>query len=175
MRMLQYRLQLMSSGYVVAGGDVERYNGDDWDDSSLPEIKMEVLTCDTYSDKHDIMEIIEFAEKGFIPKDILNWRLIRFSVNAKGLILEYRNEKLDTTEVVILEKYYKLKLRFYVPRKNGNSEAIYLIDAANYGNTCYSMYVTEYINDIRRNLRFYEKDHEDDNCYDVIVTEYADF
>ncbi len=174
MRMMQYEWRLAGLGYVVAGDDTVRPDLDWWNDDKLPEIKMDVLECCTCSDESDFMNVVDFTEVNHTPQEILAWQLIRFTVHAKGLVLEYYNKKLGQTEVVVLEKYHKLKLQFSVPRRNGNADANYLVDAVNYGGVNYHMYVIEYIGGVRRKLDFYERG-EKYTYNDVVITEYADF
>lgn len=187
MRMMQYELTLTEAGYVVAGGDVRAY--DDWDDCLLPPIKMEVLdrtigdivdyVCqDHFKGQEDDVAWVDFKEhyvealKGMCS----TWKLIRFKTYAQGLILEYFSHEFDQTTFIALDNIDNMRyeLKFFVPRSNGKSDAIYHIKAFSDLRRC--TFVNEYIGDVRRRIEFNASLGEMNvTKQNILVTEYADF
>ncbi len=179
MRMLQYKLQLVGMGYLVASGEIH-HQEEAYPAECLP-IQLTILKSSVGHVVKCISDIItndsEFKKscKQVLLGEYPECYLYSFEVQPTHIVLSY------THGTIILEpKACGIDFQFDVPHKSTNLHSKYRVFLCSDTNlktnqTNHTAHVYEYIGDIHRELRFTQLGEivDYDNRY-VFVDEYVD-
>jgi len=191
MRILEYRQDLFNRGYTVTSGNrhYEEMRGQE----CLP-IRMyrEIRSREYCTFFDDLVEkclcfnynLDEGTEEEHRKKyaDILlgkkpEWIVIAFNVTVGEVYVDLYNTKTkETTFFSLQADELGIYLRFEVPRTDGGPSAIYDvgIEGAKSEEENAHATVTEYINHVRREIKFFHKTSDERDGTYIEVTEYAD-
>lgn len=190
MRILEYRQELFEHGYTVTSGN--RHYDEMRGRECLP-IRMHRLLprnkqCDLFDDLVKNLCFNYDLDKGTEEEhrkkyaDILlgktpEWIIVAFNVVVSGVYVDLYNTKTEETSFFSLKTdEYGFDLRFEVPRTDGGPSAIYdvEIEGIEPGKKDARTTVTEYINHVRREIKFFHKTSDERDGTYIEVTEYAD-
>lgn len=179
MRMLQYKLQLMGMGYLVASGEI--YHSEEANpDECLPIRFTDLDRNDDYLAKCVIDVVTDNPKFRRNHKAVLlgkcsGYYLYSFEVNPSYIVLNYTHGA-----IILGSGASRVNLQFDVPHKSGKPDSKYTVSLwsckdQSCGSKRYCACVHEYFGDIHRKLYFEQTGETMD--YDdryVLINEYVD-